>query len=121
MPLVPMKQTVTITPAVLEPDGTPQTDDWGRPVYGTPYTLKCRVQEGAKLVRSTSGAGGVHGVASQEVVSVARIMFDKLVNISMSDMITFTDENGIVKTYTPISVEIVRGLNGKAILTVVNV
>ncbi|NGQ95497.1 hypothetical protein G3578_10065 [Brevibacillus sp. SYP-B805] len=114
MSLIPLKQTVTITPAS-------GTDEWDRPIAGTPYTLRCRVQEGTKLVRSMSAGSGVHGAQSQEVVSVAQIYFDKSPNIGMNDTITFTDENGNVRTYTPISIEIKRGLNGKALLTVVNV
>ncbi|MCG5252620.1 hypothetical protein [Brevibacillus agri] len=114
MSLVPLKNTVTITPAL-------GTDEWDRPITGTPYELRCRVQEGTKLVRSATGSGGVHGIAAQEVVSVAQIYFDRAPNIGMSDTITFVDENGNVRTYTPISIEIKRGLNGKALLTVVNV
>jgi len=114
MAIIPLKNTVTITPSL-------GTDEWDRPIPGTPYTLRCRIQEGTKLVRSSTAGSGVHGVASQEVVSVAQIYFDKVPPIGMSDTITYTDENGNVRTYMPISIEIKRGLNGKALLTVVNV
>jgi hypothetical protein len=114
MALIPMKQTVTITPAST-------LNEWGEMTTGTPYTIKCRVDEGTKLVRGMTNSGGVHGTTAEEVVSTARIYFDKIVNISTDDVISFTDEIGNVKTYTPISVEIKRGLSGKALLTVVNV
>jgi hypothetical protein len=122
MALIPLKNIVTITPA------SGGTDEWDRPIPGTPYQLRCRIQEGTKLVRSASGAGGVHGVTAQEIVSVAQIYFDKIPVdpatgqvLGLTDTITFTDETGTVRTYTPISIEIKRGLNGKPILTVVNV
>jgi hypothetical protein len=115
-----MKQTVTITPAVLDENGVPITDEYDRPITGTPYTVKCAVNEGTKLTRSQSSSGGVNGIGAQEVVSVAQIFFDKKTNVSMFDTITFTDELGNVRVYKPISIEVKR-LNGKRILTVVNV
>ncbi|QHZ58599.1 hypothetical protein M655_024825 [Brevibacillus sp. NSP2.1] len=121
MSLVPLKNTVTITPAL-------GTDEWDRPIPGTPYQLRCRVQEGTKLVRSATGSGGIHGIQAQEVVSVAQIYFDRIPRdpltgdaLGLADTITFTDETGVARTYTPISIEIKRWLNGKATLTVVNV
>lgn len=121
MSLIPLKQNVTITPAVLNPDGTPQTDEWDRPVYDAPYTLKCRIQEGTKLVRSASGASGVHGVAAQEVVSIAQILFDKHPSIGYYDKIMYTDEYGQNFEWQPLNVEVKRNLSGKPILTVVSV
>lgn len=105
MPLIPLKQTVTIHPYI-------GLNDWGEPQYGTPYTLKCRISEGTKLVRS---------FAAQEVVSTAQIYFDKLVNLNPEDLIVYVDENGKERRYKPISVEVKRALNGKPIMTVVNV
>lgn len=105
MPLIPLKQTVTIYPSG-------GMNEYGEPVGGTPYTLKCRVQEGVKLVRDKDG---------REVVSVAQIFFDNLVSISLNDQIEFTDENNVTHRFSPISIEVKRGLNGKPLLTVVNV
>lgn len=119
MALVPLKNPATITPIIR--------DEWERDVEGTPYTLKCRIQEGTKLVRSASDTNGVHGVTAQETVSTAQLYFDKLARapngepIKLTDKFTITDEYGNTRTYTPISIEIKRGLNGKALLTVVNV
>lgn len=113
MPLIPMKQTVTVTPAA--------SDDWDGAAAGVPYTLKCRISEGTKLVRKASTQGGVSSSDNGEVVSVAQIYFDKLVSIAASDTISYTDENGEVCVYRPISTEVKRNLAGKPILTVVNV
>lgn len=115
MALIPLKQTVTVTPA------SGGFDEWGEPVQGAPYTLKARIQEGVKLTRRQSSANGVNGVTAEEVVSTAQIYLDKLVNISLDDTITYTDENGVTRVYKPISIEVKRGLNGKALFTVVNV
>ena len=114
MALIPLKNTVTITPASTY-------DDWGEPVSAEPYTLKCRIQEGTKVVRGMTNNGGVHGVSANEVVSTAQFYFDKIAPITLTDTLTYTDEAGRTRTYTPISIEIKRGLNGKPILTVVNV
>ncbi|MGG4453211.1 hypothetical protein [Brevibacillus porteri] len=113
MALVPLKQTVTITPIVR--------DEWERDVEGTPFQLRCRIQEGTKLVRSSSGASGVSGITAQEVVSVARIYFDKYPKIGYADKITHTDEHGNTIDYRPLNIAVKRGLNGKAILTEVSV
>lgn len=102
---IPLKNTVTITPILgFDPD-------YNTPLPGEPYKAKCRVTNGVKLVRNRHG---------QEVVSTVQLLFDKLPQISISDKIEFVDENGVATTYTPISIEPKRWLNGKAILTVVN-
>jgi hypothetical protein len=114
MALIPMKQTVTIVPAAT-------TNDWGEVVPGTPYTLKCRISEGAKMVRNTSSASGIHGVAAEEVVLVAQVYLDKFVNIHPDDIIEYTDEAGNKRSYTPLNIERKYGLNGNCLLTVVSV
>lgn len=111
MALIPLKQTVTIKPA------TGETDRFNRPVYGQPYSLKCRFQEGTKLVRSRSGGF----TTNAEAVSSAQIYLAGYVAIHMDDEISFTDEGGITQTYTPINVSVKRGLSSKALLTVVYV
>ncbi|MFW5434352.1 hypothetical protein [Paenibacillus apiarius] len=102
---IPLKNTVTITPFLRN------DPDYNEPEYGDPYEAKCRVTNGVKVVRNRHG---------QETVSTVQLLFEKLPRISTSDKFEFTDENGIAATYTPISVEPKRWLNGKAILTVVN-
>jgi len=121
MALIPMKQMVTITPALLDENGNPQTDEWDRPITGTPYQMRCRVQEGTKLVRARTSTGGVSGSLAEEVVSVVQIYFDKHPNISYADKITYTDEYGKTIEFTPLNIEVKRNLAGKPILTVVSV
>lgn len=106
MAIIPLKQTVTITPIIgVDPD-------YNTPIFGVPYTLKCRFSEGVKLVRNQYGA---------EVVSVGTFYFDKLPGISLSDIFTYTNELSAETTYTPIAISVKRALNGKPLLTEVDV
>jgi hypothetical protein len=116
MALIPLKQTVTV-----KRPGT--VDKWGNPTAPTEFTLPCRIVEGVKLTRrtSSSGTGGAVMVSAEEVVSTAQIYFDKLADIQLTDEIYYTDDNGKTRLYKPLSIEVKRGLNGKALLTVVNV
>jgi hypothetical protein len=109
MALIPLKQTITVIPA------SEGVDEWDNPVQGTPYTLPCRFQEETKLFR------GVVGNSIKEQNSVATIIFDKRPNITLKDVFEYTDEFGVVRRYEPIEIEVKRGLNGKALLTVVYV
>jgi hypothetical protein len=114
MALIPLKQTVR----VVRP-GVP--DKWGNPTAPTEFTLTCRIVEGVKLTRRTSTTNGAIVVDAEEVVSSAQIYFDKLADIQLTDEIYYTDENGNTRLYKPLNIEVKRGLNGKALLTVVNV
>jgi hypothetical protein len=116
MALIPLKQTVR----VVRP-GVP--DKWGNPTAPIEFTLPCRIVEGTKLTRriSSVGTGGTMSVNAEEVVSTAQIYLDKLADIRLTDEIYYTDENGNTRLYKPLSIEVKRGLNGKALLTVVNV
>lgn len=106
MALIPLKQTVTVTPVGgYDPD-------YNTPIPGVPYTLRCRFQEGVKLVRNQYG---------QEAVSVGTFYFDKLAGISLSDTFTYTNELLAETTYTPIAISVKRALNGRPLLTEVNV
>lgn len=111
MAIIPLKQTVTIKHA------TGATDRFNRPDYGSPVSLKCRFQESAKLVRTRS----MGMTTSAEAVSSAQITLGGFVSITMDDEISFTDEAGKTQSYKPLSVEVKRGLNGKALLTIVYV
>lgn len=112
MAMIPMKQTVTR----IRTTG----DEWEGTLSTERTPMKCSVNEGTKLVRSTSGTSGVQGVQSQEVVSSAQIYFDKLVDVKLTDTFEYTNELGITRTYPPLTIEVKR-LNGKPILTVVSV
>lgn len=114
MALIPLKQTITVYPAG-------NGDDPWNAAPPDPYTLKCRIQEGTKLTRRATSSGGVSTLDSGEVVSTAQIYLDKLANIGETDEIEYEDENGLVRRYYPLSVEVKRNLAGKPILTVVNV
>jgi hypothetical protein len=116
MALIPLKQTVRI-----KRPGT--VDKWGNPIAPTEFTLPCRIVEGTKLTRRTtsSASSGTISVNAEEVVSTAQIFFDKLADIQLTDEIYYTDDNGKTRLYKPISIEVKRGLNGKALFTVVNV
>lgn len=111
MAVIPLKQLATITPASKD------TDKFNRPVMGVPYALKCRLEESAKLVRTNTQGF----VGSAEVVSACRFYFDKLAPVKMGDSISFTDELGNTRTFQPLSIEVKRGINGKALVTVVHV
>lgn len=106
MAIIPLKQTVKIKPFLGN------DPDWNEPQYGDEYPMKCRFQEGVKLVRNRHG---------EEVATVGTFYFDKLPQISLDDEFTFTNENGTVMTYTPIAISVKRALNGKPLLTEVNV
>lgn len=106
MALIPLKQTVTITP----PGGF--DPDYNTPIPGVPYTLRCRFQEGVKLVRNQYGA---------EVVSVGTFYFDKLADIALDAKLTYTNELGDATTYDPLTIGVKRMLSGRPILTEVDV
>jgi hypothetical protein len=109
MAIIPLKQTITIKHA------TGETDRFNRAEYGSPETLKCRFVEGSKLVRTRS----MGMTTSAEAVSSAQITLAGFVPLSMEDEITYTDEGGKSQAYKPLSIDVKRGLNGKALLTIV--
>lgn len=111
MALIPMKQTVTR----IRTSGS----DWDDNLTTDRTSMKCRVQEATKLVRSTTGSSGMQGVTSSEVVSSAQIYFDKLADVELTDKFEYTNELGETRTYSPITIEIKRDIGGKPILTVV--
>lgn len=113
MAIIPMKQTVTrIRTTGDEWEGTQTTDR---------TTLKCRVQEGTKLVRANATASATTGIQSSEVVSSAQIYFDKLADVALTDRFEYTNELGVTLTWAPITIEIKRDVGGKPMLTIVYV
>ncbi|WP_440961267.1 hypothetical protein ACN6KS_02480 [Paenibacillus nitricinens] len=106
MPVIPLKQDVIIAPF------TGTDPDYNEPQYGVPYAMKCRFSEGVKLVRDQHGA---------EVASVGAFLFDKLPNVSLNDIFTYTNELLAETTYTPIAISVKRALNGKPLITEVDV
>lgn len=106
MPIIPLKQTVEHAKLI----GT--DPDYGDPIYADPVSLKCRFQEGAKLVRNQHG---------DEVVSMGTFLLNKLVEVGLSDTLTFTNELGTATTHTPIAISVKRDVSGKPLFTEVNV
>lgn len=106
MPIIPLKQTVIHNPVI----GT--DPDWNTPITGEPVTVNCRFQEGVKLVRNAQG---------DEVISVGTFYFDRFYPVTLADSFTYTDEGNRTITYTPIAISVKRAINGKPILTEVNV
>lgn len=113
MAMIPMKQSVTIK-------RKGEADEWGEGT-STEFTLKCRITEGAELVRRTSASGGPASISSEQVVTAAMISFDKMPDIRLTDEIYYTDELGNTRFYQPINIETIRGPNGKPWVTEVNV
>lgn len=106
MAIVPLKQNVTVSPFLGN------DPDYNEPIYGEDYAMKCRFSEGVKLVRNGRG---------EEVASIGAFFFDRLPTLGISDKLTYTDENMRTTTYTPIAISVKRAINGKPLLTEVNV
>lgn len=106
MPIVPMRQTITV-----KRGGT--LDDWGNATPDQTFTLKCRIDEGSQ-VRTYRSAGTTD---SEVVVATARIMLDKLADIRETDIIAFTNELGQTFERTPKEINVKRGPGGKPMLT----
>ncbi|KYC67176.1 hypothetical protein B4100_3812 [Heyndrickxia coagulans] len=108
-----MKQTVIrVRTTGDEWEGTQTTDR---------TALKCRVQEGAKLVRTSTTAANTTGIQASEVVSNAQIYLDKLADVALTDKFEYTNELGVTLTWAPITIEIKRDVGGKPMLTIVYV
>jgi hypothetical protein len=107
MPVVPMKQTISVTSAT-------GLDEWGEPIESAPVMHKCRIDEGTIAVRSKTGGLSRDG---EVVVAEARILLDKLVSIGYDDEISFTNELGTTITRNPKEINVKRNIAGKPILT----
>lgn len=116
MAVMPLKQIITI-----QRKGT--LDRWGNEVTpATSFTLKCRIEEGAQLTRQKSQRQtGATQIVSEEVVSSARIYFNKFADVRLTDELLYTDESGTTTTYLPLNINRTRGPNGKTLLTEVEV
>lgn len=101
MPLIPMKQTITVTKAG-------GSDGWGNVATGEVLTLKARVTEETNVVTNQAG---------NEAVASLRVLLDKLADISYDDTITYTNEIGVTVARKPLMIGIKRGISGAALLT----
>jgi len=106
MAIIPLKQTVMVARFLGN------SPDWNEPIYDNPTPMKCQFQEAFKLVRNARG---------EEVASIGTFIFNKLPEVSIDDLFSFTNENGAETTYTPIAISVRRALNGKPLLTEVDV
>ncbi|UNL92767.1 hypothetical protein CPY53_03980 [Paenibacillus polymyxa] len=105
MPLISMRQTITITKAA-------KSSGWGHSSPGAELTVTARVSEQTKTVTNQFG---------DETVSSMTILIDKLADVSYDDEITYTNELGVTIKRKPIAIQPKRGLSGKALITEVNV
>ncbi|MGF9711627.1 hypothetical protein [Paenibacillus naphthalenovorans] len=105
MPIIPMKQTVTVTKAGA-------SDGWGKTAPGADITYKARVVEETNVVTNQAG---------EEAVASLRITFDKLPDITYDDAITYTNELGVTVKRPPVSIKVKRGMGGKPLITEVYV
>lgn len=113
MPVIPMNQTTTIHKVIVDTNNKPILDADGFPQIASSNPFKCRVDEGSYIVESVS-----NGLSSnQNVVASARIRYDKLVDIAYHDEIEYTNELGHSFKRPPKKINIIRGANGKPILT----
>lgn len=100
MAIIPLKQKVLIERSIEE-------DEWGEKLTQT-FELKCRVDEGAKVVKNRQGV---------EVVSSAQILLNKMADVTYDDYVVFTDELGRTMREKPLAISPIRMINGKATLT----
>lgn len=114
MAIIPLKQTVTI----IRPQGV---DDYGRPIAPIRIPLKCRFEEGSKLIKRFSSGTGANQTMSEEVVSNALITLNKFADIQYTDTIEHVNELGKTTLYSPLKIELLRDIAGKPILTEVYV
>ncbi|RSL29094.1 hypothetical protein D7Z54_33055 [Salibacterium salarium] len=101
MPLIPLKQSITIT--------KPGEDDgWGGTTPGEEVELSARVTETHEVVTNQHG---------DEMTSTARIYVDGLADVTYADTVLYADELGRTIDKEPISIAPVRGIAGASLLT----
>lgn len=111
MALIPLKDTVNIIRVATDSSGEPLIDAWGNPTYADPVSYRCRIEESTRMVRNQQG---------NEVVSNTRILLDKVVAVSYSDDISYTDATGQVVTLKPVKVSRIKDFSSKVIFTEVS-
>jgi hypothetical protein len=107
MAVIPLKQSVDVYKKQV-------SDGWGHKTVGkTPsMTLKCRYQEGIDREESLR-------YNMNDLVLNGKFIFDKYPEITLEDRLEFTDEHGIVHSFEPRNIDVIRWLNGKPMFTVV--
>lgn len=86
-------------------------DPWGG--GGTPFdeTKRCRIDYSSRLVRDQQGA---------EVMSTVHIRFPRNAGITYTDEITWKDADGIEKTARPVAIQVIKDLDYRTRMTVVD-
>lgn len=106
MPIVPMKQEITV-----ERGSTINRE--GKAIPDITFPLRCRVDEGSYLVQhKTTGT-----IGSETVVATLKILLDKLADIHYSDVIIYQNELNATIKGKPKKINVKRSLNGKPVLT----
>lgn len=103
MPIIPLKQSATI-------EKMGERNDYGEAEVIETFSLICRADEKTQVVKNQVG---------KEVVSTVELLFDRMANIGYDDTVTFTNELGVTISRQPLSIEPIRMINGKPILTAV--
>lgn len=105
MAIIPLKQTVKI----YKKSGL---DEWGNPISLPPVTLRCRIDEGSYATNDQQAAQ-----QGRVVVATARVLLDKLVDVSYDDELEYVDELGRTIRRKPLKINVKRDLGGKPLLT----
>jgi hypothetical protein len=100
MSLIPLKDTVTV-------EKTGGRDDWGRPTGVTTKNYACRIDNRIEIVKNQDG---------QDVVSKAEILIDGVANVTVNDVVKWSDPYGTYEA-KPISVSPLKDLSSKVLFT----
>jgi hypothetical protein len=107
MPIIPMKQVINLYKKDV-------SDGWGKGKFQTTPSaiLKCRFQEGLDREEMLRGD-------RTDMVLNGKFYFDKYPDITLEDNIEFIDEHQRSHRFQPRNIDVIRGLNGRPLMTVV--
>lgn len=107
--MIPLKQTIE----VLKASG--ELDVWGEPTETVIQTHACRIDYKTEVIKLMKDRG------EGEAISTASILIKGLVEFSFSDVIKWTDENGLQFERRPLAITVLRDFGGKPLFTKVSV
>ena len=116
MAIIPMKQT-----AVIVKNNLTSSDGWGGNLTSGSIPVKCRFVERSQLYKTAAGLKDVRDSKGKEVVFKGTFTFNKSLDLNLHDKIEFTNEMGVTHSYTPITIDVIRNLSGRAVATLVEV
>lgn len=105
MPIIPLRQTVTVRKLISS-----STDGWNESSFGEAIPYRVRASEKIEIVVNELG---------EEKKSTVKLLFDKLPDIAYTDEITFENELGVKIMRSPLTIRPIRMINGKPTLTAV--